>query len=51
MVDLVEVNTWNDYGESHYIGPVTGVQPMSQQWVNGFDHTGTCTPAPARLHG
>lgn len=32
--------TWNDYGESHYVGPVEGVQPMSQAWVNGFDHQG-----------
>lgn len=39
-VDFVEVNTWNDYGESHYIGPIEGVQPMSQKWVDGFDHTG-----------
>ena len=41
MIDFVEVNTWNDYGESHYVGPIEGIQPMSQQWVDGFDHTGT----------
>ena len=39
-VSLVEIVTWNDYGESHYVGPVEGVQPMSQSWVNGFDHQG-----------
>ncbi|THH26891.1 hypothetical protein EUX98_g7296 [Antrodiella citrinella] len=39
-VPFAEVISWNDYGESHYIGPVQGVQPMSQSWVNGFDHTG-----------
>ncbi|GJE92329.1 glycoside hydrolase family 71 protein [Phanerochaete sordida] len=38
-VDFVEVNTWNDYGESHYVGPIEGVQPASQAWVDGFDHT------------
>lgn len=38
--DLVEIVTWNDYGESHYIGPVNGAQPNSQAWVDGFDHTG-----------
>ncbi|KAI0327727.1 glycoside hydrolase [Cubamyces sp. BRFM 1775] len=38
LVPLAEVLTWNDYGESHYLGPVDGVQPMSQAWVNGFDH-------------
>jgi len=38
--DLVEILTWNDYGESHYIGPIKGDQPNSQAWVNGMDHTG-----------
>ena len=27
MFDLVEVITWNDYGESHYVGPIAGAQP------------------------
>ncbi|KAI5123868.1 hypothetical protein M0805_005685 [Coniferiporia weirii] len=35
---LVEVVTWNDYGESHYIGPIEGAQPNSQAWVDGYDH-------------
>ncbi|KAI0746462.1 glycoside hydrolase family 71 protein [Daedaleopsis nitida] len=39
-VPLVQVATWNDYGESHYVGPIEGIQPMSQAWVNGFDHQG-----------
>ncbi|KAG9222501.1 hypothetical protein CCMSSC00406_0002836 [Pleurotus cornucopiae] len=39
-VDIAEVITWNDYGESHYIGPIEGAQPNSQAWVNGFDHQG-----------
>ncbi|KAJ8514672.1 hypothetical protein ONZ45_g7810 [Pleurotus djamor] len=38
VVDLVEVITWNDYGESHYIGPIAGDQPNSQAWVDGYDH-------------
>ena len=33
--------TWNDYGESHYIGPIKGSQPNSQAWTDGMDHTGT----------
>ncbi|KAI0316035.1 glycoside hydrolase [Amylostereum chailletii] len=37
--DIVEVVTWNDFGESHYIGPIEGAQPNSQAWVDGFDHT------------
>ncbi|KAF8515356.1 glycoside hydrolase family 71 protein [Hysterangium stoloniferum] len=39
-VDLVEIVTWNDYGESHYVGPIEGTQPNSQAWVDGNDHTG-----------
>ncbi|CDO69094.1 Glycoside Hydrolase Family 71 protein [Trametes cinnabarina] len=37
-VPLAQVLTWNDFGESHYLGPVAGVQPQSQAWVDGFDH-------------
>ncbi|KAJ7099747.1 glycoside hydrolase family 71 protein [Mycena epipterygia] len=40
QVPIVEVITWNDYGEAHYIGPIEGSQPNSQAWVNGFDHQG-----------
>ncbi|KIM28125.1 glycoside hydrolase family 71 protein [Serendipita vermifera MAFF 305830] len=39
-VDLVEIVTWNDYGESSYIGPIEGDQPNSQAWVNGYPHLG-----------
>jgi glucan endo-1,3-alpha-glucosidase len=38
-VDIVELISWNDYGESHYMGPIEGAQPGSQAWVDGFDHT------------
>ncbi|KAF5355467.1 hypothetical protein D9758_006316 [Tetrapyrgos nigripes] len=37
-IDIVQVISWNDYGESHYIGPVKGAQPNSEAWVNGFPH-------------
>ncbi|KIY68913.1 glycoside hydrolase family 71 protein [Cylindrobasidium torrendii FP15055 ss-10] len=39
-VDIVQIISWNDYGESHYVGPIEGAQPMSESWVNGFDHQG-----------
>ena len=39
QVDIVQLLSWNDYGESHYIGPIHGAQPNSQAWVDGFDHT------------
>lgn len=39
-VDIVEIVTWNDYGESSYIGPIEGAQPTGTTWATGFDHTG-----------
>ncbi|KAF9452895.1 glycoside hydrolase family 71 protein [Macrolepiota fuliginosa MF-IS2] len=38
--DIIQVLTWNDYGESHYVGPIKGAQPNSEAWVDGFNHTG-----------
>ncbi|KAF9004562.1 glycoside hydrolase family 71 protein [Cyathus striatus] len=38
-IDIAQIISWNDYGESHYVGPVHGAQPGSQSWVDGFDHT------------
>ncbi|KAF8634043.1 hypothetical protein AX17_004308 [Amanita inopinata Kibby_2008] len=38
--DLVQLISWNDYGESHYFGPIEGDQPMSQAWTDGYDHQG-----------
>ncbi|CAK5274285.1 unnamed protein product [Mycena citricolor] len=39
-IPIVQFISWNDFGESHYIGPVLANtdQPNSQAWVNGFDH-------------
>jgi len=37
--DIVEIISWNDYGESHYVGPIKGAQPNSQAWTNGMNHT------------
>ncbi|KAI0670818.1 glycosyl hydrolase family 71-domain-containing protein [Trametes maxima] len=40
-VDIVELATWNDFGESHYLGPIEGNLPDgSADYVNGFDHQG-----------
>ncbi|KAH7923313.1 glycoside hydrolase family 71 protein [Leucogyrophana mollusca] len=39
-VSFAQVITWNDYGESHYVGPIEGTQPNSQAWTDGFDHQG-----------
>lgn len=37
-INFVQVISWNDYGESHYIGPIKGTQPDSQAWVDGYPH-------------
>lgn len=37
-MDLVQLLTWNDYGESHYLGPIKGSQAGSDAWTNGYDH-------------
>jgi len=39
QVEIAEIISWNDYGESHYIGPIRVDQPMSQGWTNGMPHT------------
>lgn len=37
--DLVQIVTWNDYGESHYVGPITGaLPPGSEEYVNDMPH-------------
>ncbi|KAF8161484.1 glycoside hydrolase family 71 protein [Crassisporium funariophilum] len=37
-IDMAQIISWNDYGESHYIGPIKGAQPNSQAWVDGYPH-------------
>ena len=41
QIDLVQVISWNDYGECHYMGPIAGAEPNSTSWTTGFDHQGT----------
>ncbi|KAJ7736811.1 glycoside hydrolase [Mycena metata] len=38
---MVQGMTWNDWGESHHLGPLIQdeKEPESQAWVDGFDHT------------
>ncbi|KAF8577364.1 glycoside hydrolase family 71 protein [Ramaria rubella] len=40
QIHIVQILSWNDYGESHYVGPIRKDQPNSHAWVNGFDHHG-----------
>jgi len=40
--DIVEIVTWNDYAESHYIGdinPKVGLGTIAPMYVNGFVHS------------
>ncbi|KAK8858755.1 hypothetical protein IAR55_002984 [Kwoniella newhampshirensis] len=41
QLDFLEIVTWNDYGESHYIGPVDTphTDDGSSKWSKGLDHT------------
>ncbi|KAJ7065686.1 glycoside hydrolase family 71 protein [Mycena amicta] len=39
---FVEIVTWNDYGESHYVGPLSSphTDDGSSRWVNDMPHDG-----------
>lgn len=39
---FVEIITWNDYGESHYIGPLSSkhTDDGNSKWVNDMPHNG-----------
>ncbi|ORY25953.1 glycosyl hydrolase family 71-domain-containing protein [Naematelia encephala] len=41
QLKFIEIVTWNDYGESHYIGPYNTphTDDGSSKWAEGFDHT------------
>ncbi|KAJ8522393.1 hypothetical protein ONZ45_g1040 [Pleurotus djamor] len=38
-ISFVELVSWNDYGESHHLGPVKGAMPSGTNWVNGLPHS------------
>ncbi|KAF9456639.1 glycosyl hydrolase family 71-domain-containing protein [Collybia nuda] len=38
-ITFAEMISWNDYGESHYFGPIKGAQPDRTTWVNNIPHT------------
>ena len=41
QVDIVQLLSWNDYGESHYMGPIEGNIPSeAAAWTLGYDHQG-----------
>ncbi|KAL0577673.1 hypothetical protein V5O48_004321 [Marasmius crinis-equi] len=46
---FVELLTWNDYGESHYMGPLSSrhSDDGASKWVNDMPHTGWLTLSKA----
>jgi hypothetical protein len=36
---MIQVLSWNDYGESHHIAPIMGAEPGSTAWTHRMDHT------------
>ncbi|KAF5332438.1 hypothetical protein D9758_015130 [Tetrapyrgos nigripes] len=44
-IDIIQIISWNDYGESHYIGPIKGAQPVgSEAWTGGMGHAAWLPP-------
>lgn len=35
--DFIQIISWNDYGESHYIGPRLGTPPADTTWLLVLD--------------
>jgi glucan endo-1,3-alpha-glucosidase len=36
--DFIQIVSWNDFSESHYIGPQDGTPPSGTTWIDGIDH-------------
>lgn len=51
LPDFVEIVTWNDYGESHYIGPIVdaGIPDGAAEYVNGYPHEGWLETLPYQI--
>ncbi|EIN11136.1 alpha-1,3-glucanase [Punctularia strigosozonata HHB-11173 SS5] len=49
-IDIVQIISWNDYGESHYVGPIKGAQPNARAWVDGFPHLGWLNMSSYYIH-
>ncbi|KAK8858540.1 hypothetical protein IAR55_002767 [Kwoniella newhampshirensis] len=37
---IIQIISWNDFGECHSIAPVRGAQPGSEAWNEGMNHEG-----------
>lgn len=51
MPEFVEIATWNDYGESHYIGPIVdaGIPTGAASYVDGYSHTAWLETLPYQI--
>ncbi|KAF2161911.1 glycoside hydrolase family 71 protein [Zasmidium cellare ATCC 36951] len=49
--EFVEIATWNDYGESHYIGPIVsaGIPSGAERYVENYPHTGWLETLPYQI--
>lgn len=48
--DFVEIVTWNDFGESHYIGPIfDGAIPPGATYVPGYPHEAWLETLPYQI--
>jgi len=51
LPEFVEIVTWNDYGESHYIGPIDdgGIPPGAAEYVDGYPHEAWLQTLPYQI--
>lgn len=50
LPEFVEIVTWNDYGESHYVGPIvdSGI-PGGEGYTDGYPHTAWLETLPFQI--
>jgi glucan endo-1,3-alpha-glucosidase len=51
LPEFVEIVTWNDYGESHYIGPIheAGIPTGADVYVDGYSHQAWLETLPYQI--
>lgn len=51
LPEFVQIVTWNDYGESHYIGPIVegGIPSGAATYVDGYPHTAWLETLPYQI--
>lgn len=51
LPQFVEIVTWNDYGEAHYIGPIvnSSIPPGAETYVDGYPHEAWLQTLPYQI--